>query len=507
MTGPRIDPCRWRQFRPERYGAMKKLELFLVAATTGWIAFASPSCSVESHSALQAGAAAVDITPRDWPLPLVGSFRYRPATGAHDALNSRALVLADGAETVAIAIVDSCYIPRETLDEAKRQAQAETGIPADRMLIAATHTHTAPPPAPGVGLRGPEPAASVQNEERYSRQLIDGIAASIANAFERLEPAEIGWASTELADEVFNRRWFMKEGTIPPDPFGGTTDQVRMNPPTASPDLVKPSGPVDTEAVALSIRSVAGEPLAVLANYSLHYVGNIPAGMVSADYFGEFARAIATRVKGGDGFVGALSNGTSGNINNINFSKPRVRKEPFEQIRNVASKLADVVAQAHGEIEHLREVSIAMEQTELTLTRRKPTDQILEQSRTLLQDVSPAELTRPHIYAQRAINLHNGPDNVTVILQAIRIGNLGIVALPFETFVETGLAIKQASPLQQTFVISLANGAEGYLPTPQHHELGGYETWLGTSRVETQASDRIEEQLLTSLHRLAGTGP
>ena len=78
------------------------------------------------------------------------------------------------------------------------------------MLIAATHTHTAPPPAPGVGLRGPEPAPSVQNEERYSRQLIDGIAASITKAFERLEPAEIGWASTELADEVFNRRWFMK---------------------------------------------------------------------------------------------------------------------------------------------------------------------------------------------------------------------------------------------------------------------------------------------------------
>ena len=106
------------------------------------------------------------------------------------------------------------------------------------MLIAATHTHTAPPPAPGVGLRGPEPAPSVQNEERYSRQLIDGIAASITKAFERLEPAEIGWASTELADEVFNRRWFMKEGTIPPDPFGGTIDQVRMNPPAASPDLV-----------------------------------------------------------------------------------------------------------------------------------------------------------------------------------------------------------------------------------------------------------------------------
>ena len=486
---------------------MKKLELVLVAVAAGWIALAAPSCAIESRSELQAGAAAVDITPRDLPLPLIGSFRYRPATGAHDALNSRALVLADGTETVAIAIVDSCYVPRETLDEAKRQAQAETGIPADRMLIAATHTHTAPPPAPGVGLRGPEPAPSMQNEERYSRQLIDGIAASIARAFERLEPAEIGWASTELADEVFNRRWFMKEGTIPPDPFGGTTDQVRMNPPAGSPDLVKPSGPVDPEVLALSIRTVAGEPLALLANYSLHYVGNIPAGLVSADYFGEFSRAIATRLHAGDRFVGILSNGTSGNINNIDFTKRRPRKRPFEQVRNVAGKLADVVAGSYGEIKHSTEAELAMEQAEVTLMRRKPTPPILEQSRAIIQGISPSELTRRHIYAQRAIDLHDGPDDVSVILQAVRIGDLGIAALPFETFVETGLAIKRASPLQQTFVISLANGAEGYLPTPEHHALGGYETWLGTSRVEIQASERIEAQLLSSLQRLANTVP
>lgn len=486
---------------------MPRLEPMLAAIATAWIAFGTASCTVESRPMLQAGAAAVDITPRAWPLPMIGSFRYRPATGAHDPLYSRAVVLTHGKDMVAIAIVDSCYVPRETLDAAKRLAQAMTGISTDRMLIAATHTHTAPPPAPGVGLRGPEPVQDTRTEERYSRQLIDGIAASIARAFERQEPAEIGWVSADLADEVFNRRWFMKDGTIPPDPFGGTTDRVRMNPPAGSPDLVKPSGPIDPEVLALSIRTVAGEPLAVLVNYSLHYVGNIPAGLVSADYFGEFARAISTRLSAGDEFVGILSNGTSGNINNIDFTKRRTRKEPFEQVRNVAGKLADAVAGAYGEIEHSPESKLAMEQTELTLMRRKPTRPILEQSRAILQDISPTELTRRHIYAQRAIDLHNGPADVSVVLQAVRIGDLGIVALPFETFVETGLAIKRASPLQETFVISLANGAEGYLPTPEHHALGGYETWLGTSRVETQASERIEEELLSSLHRLANAAP
>ena len=486
---------------------MPRLEQVLAAFAAAWIALGTASCTVEDRPILQAGVAAVDITPRDWPLPLIGSFRYRPATGAHDPLYSRAVVLAHGTDTVAIAIVDSCYVPRDILDAAKRQVQATTGIPSDRMLIAATHTHTAPPPAAGVGLRGPEPVQDTKNEERYSRQLIDGIAASIAKAFETQEPAEIGWAGTELADEVFNRRWFMKDGTIPPDPFGVTSDRVRMNPPAGSPDLVKPSGPVDPEVVALSIRTIAGEPLAVLANYSLHYVGNIPAGLVSADYFGEFSRAMATRLHAGDRFVGILSNGTSGNINNIDFTKRRSRKQPFEQVRNVAGKLADVVAGSYGEIKHSTEAELAMEQAEVTLMRRKPTPPILEQSRAIIQGISPSELTRRHIYAQRAIDLHDGPDHVSVILQAVRIGDLGIAALPFETFVETGLAIKRASPLQQTFVISLANGAEGYLPTPEHHALGGYETWLGTSRVEIQASERIEAQLLSSLQRLANTVP
>ena len=482
---------------------MPKLEQLLAAFVTTSIALGASSCTVENRPILQAGAAAVDITPRDWPLPLIGSFRYRPATGAHDPLYSRAVVMGRGEDMVAIAIVDSCYVPREILDEAKRQAQETTGIPTDRMLIAATHTHTAPPPAPGIGLRGPEPAQETQNEERYSRQLIDGITASIVEAFEKREPAEIGWASTDLADEVFNRRWFMKDGTIPPDPYGGTTDQVRMNPPAGSPDLVKPSGPVDPEVLALSIRTVAGEPLAVLANYSLHYVGNIPAGLVSADYFGEFSRAIATRLGAGERFVGILSNGTSGNINNIDFTQRRARKQPFEQVRNVAGKVADAVWGAYNGIKHVSEAKLAMEQNELTLARRKPTRRILDQSRVILKGISPSELTRRHIYAQRAIDLHNGPDSVSVVLQAIGIGDLGIVALPFETFVETGLAIKGASPFQETLVVSLANGAEGYLPTPEHHALGGYETWLGTSRVEIQASERIEEQLLSSLHRLA----
>ena len=253
----------------------------------------------------------------------------------------------------------------------------------------------------------------------------------------------------------------------------------------------------------VSIRAIDGRPIAVLANYSLHYVGGIPSGQVSADYFGEFTRIIEERV-GTDGrFVAILSNGTSGNINNIDFSRARAPREPFEQVRLVAAKLADTVTEALGEAEYQPGLEIDMAQSELELKRRKPSPEVLRRSKELLASPPATATVRQRVYARRAIDLEEGPDQVAVVLQAMRIGPIGIVALPFETFVETGLSIKRRSPLQPSFVIELANGAEGYLPTPEHHELGGYETWLGTSRVEEQASVLIEEELIDLVEHVA----
>lgn len=461
------------------------------------------SCSPQPDAPLLAGAAAVDITPRQWPLPMIGSFSYRPADSAHDPLKARAIALRRGGSTAALAAVDSCYIPRETIDRAKLRVEEATGLDHQRILVAATHTHSAPPSAPGAGLRGLESEADLAVETAYVDLLVEGIASAIIESVQALEPAEVGWASAMLPDEVFNRRWYMKEGAIPPDPFGGTTDRVKMNPPRASPDLVRPSGPVDPEVAVVSIRAIDGRPIAVLANYSLHYVGGIPSGQVSADYFGEFTRIIEERV-GTDGrFVAILSNGTSGNINNIDFSRARAPREPFEQVRLVAAKLADTVTEALGEAEYQPGLEIDMAQSELELKRRKPSPEVLRRSKELLASPPATATVRQRVYARRAIDLEEGPDQVAVVLQAMRIGPIGIVALPFETFVETGLSIKRRSPLQPSFVIELANGAEGYLPTPEHHELGGYETWLGTSRVEEQASVLIEEELIDLLEHVA----
>ena len=240
----------------------------------------------------------------------------------------------------------------------------------------------------------------------------------------------------------------------------------------------------------------------MLANYSLHYVGYVPTGHISADYFAVFADRIQELLKADrqdTPFVGIMTNGTSGNINNNNYLAPSITKEPYEQIKFVAEDVARSVFRALNSIEYHDWVPLGAAEEELTLKVRKPTAEMLERARGVIarpDTVKPVHV-REVTYAHRIINHdETWPDKIDVVLQAFRIGDLGVAAIPFEVFSETGLEIKAKSPFQKSFTISLANGTYGYLPRPEDHELGGYETWLPTSKVEVEASRKIVSELL-----------
>lgn len=448
--------------------------------------------AIQSQAATRAGAAAMDITPQEWPVRLIGNFGITMSQSAHDPLHVRAIVIEEANVRLAIALIDSCYVKREVMDRAKQLASKQTGIPVNRMLISATHTHSAPP--------------SLTNkpdsiESRYVDRIVNQAAAAIATANQRLQPAVIGYSVRMVPEELNNRRWFMREGSIPPSPYGDTTDKARMNPPAGSKDLVFPAGTVDPGFSVVSIRSTAGKPIAILANYSLHYVGGIGGNQVSADYFGEFSRLVAEKLAPGDpNFVAMITNGTSGDVNNTSFVQPRPRAEPFQRIREVATKMADHAVEMSAAINHQNVAPVRVAQRELRLKFRKPTPEQLAFSKAALQEPDIKKLpSRAKDYAERAIALNNGPEFADLILQAVRIGPIGIAAIPCEVFTEIGLTIKELSPFRQTFTIELANGHYGYLPTPRHYALGGYETWLGTNNLEPDSAPRITKTILSLL--------
>jgi neutral ceramidase len=141
----------------------------------------------------------------------------------------------------------------------------------------------------------------------------------------------------------------------------------------------------------------------------------------------------------------------------------------------------------------------------LPLQVRKPDAELLKLAKQILsrpENSKPLHHSLERTYAERIVqHAAEWPDEIEVILQTLRIGDLGIAAIPFETFAETGLEIKSRSPMKKTFTISFANGSYGYLPTPEQHELGGYETWLSTNKVERNASRKIVETLLGLFER------
>ena len=137
----------------------------------------------------RAGAHAMDITPTWFPIVVNGMFQPRYADEAHDPLHARCLVLDDGGQQVALVEVDSCVIGRELMDEAKRLAHEATGIPTDRMFLAATHTHSAPSVAG---------ALNTDPDEKYVQFLPGRIAEGVRRAQENLAPAKVGWGVGEL---------------------------------------------------------------------------------------------------------------------------------------------------------------------------------------------------------------------------------------------------------------------------------------------------------------------
>jgi hypothetical protein len=458
-----------------------------------------PRANFPRDRVFRAGAATSNITP---PLgqPIVGGWSSPPATHIHDELHARCLVLDDGQTRLGFAICDNVGIPREVFDAARKLVHEETGLPEGHLLMAATHTHSATT-ARSANAMKPDPELS--DYQRFmARRIADGIRRAVNN----LEPARIGWGAVDVPTQVFNRRWHLKPGIPNPNPYGGE-DKVRMNPGAGSPDLLEPAGPTDPQVSFVSVQSKDGRPIALLGNYSLHYVGGVPANHVSADYFAVFADRIG-QLLGAERldppFVGILSNGTSGDVNNINFRQKAVRQAPYQKMRAVADEVAEAVYRAHQKLEFRDWVPLAAARRELVLGVRKPTEEQLAYVRQILAKPEGAQPYHVHeqVYAQRALQLREAPDEVSVPLQAFRIGDLGIAAIPFEVFTESGLAIKRGSPLKPTFTIELANGSYGYLPTPRHHALGGYETWLGTNKVEIEASEKIVKTILELLDGL-----
>ena len=444
---------------------------------------------------LMAGAATSNITP-ELGSEVVGGFLPFPCTNIHDELHARCLVLDDGKTKLALVVCDLLGMHRSLCVAARELIEKKTGIPAANVLISGTHTHSA---ANAIG--GPVRFYTSDMElTDYQKFVVRRITDGVRRSLTLLRPAEIAFGTVDIPEHVHIRRWFLKEGAMPPNPFG-KIDKVKMNPGAGNAALVEPAGEPDPTVSFIALREPGGRLISVYSAYSLHYVGGVNGADISADYDGMYCEALKRLQAGGNDdppFVAIMANGTSGDANNINFRNPQPRKQPYEQMRYVAEDVAAKVNGALAKVTWQNSAPVAARYRELGVAWRKIDPELIawakETEAKTPRIQGKADL--PLAYAGRVQRLAQASPETKAAVQILRIGDICIGTTPTETFAETGVEFHKRNPFAKSFMVELANGYYGYMPTPRHFELGGYETWPGTNNLEPQASVKMMDALL-----------
>jgi hypothetical protein len=208
---------------------------------------------------LSVGVAESDITPPKG-FPVAGYYHERLATGTLDPLKARAIVFRAAKTQAAVVSCDLTGIAVDLTGEVRRRASARTGIPAEHIIVTATHSHTAPDYMKDLYDYLGNRDGTTKAESPYAARLVGGIVDAIADAHSRAGPAVLEAGSARQETPVsFNRRFLMRDGSV----------RTWMS--LDNPDVLRPAGPIDPEIGLLLIRSHAsGKPQGLLSNFALH---------------------------------------------------------------------------------------------------------------------------------------------------------------------------------------------------------------------------------------------
>jgi len=417
-------------------------------------------------SELTAGLAVIDITP---PIGyrLSGYFNERISTGIKNPLKAKALILRQGAQQAALVFCDIIGLSLDVSSQTRRQASQITGIPEENILLAATHSHTGPLYCgalrehfhnQALAEHGSDPCEQVD----YPAELVQKLVKVITAAHEKLTPIRLTAGSAQQQGLSFNRRFHMKDGTI------------LFNPGLQNPDIVKTVGTTDPGIGIVFLTDVAKDkPIAGLINFALH-LDTVGSTEYAADYPFYLERSL--REVHGDDFVLLFGNGTCGDLNHLDVTKPA---EECLKTEYIGTTLAETVKAKYKSLSSITQPALAIRREIVHVPIQKYTPEQLTWARRTIKQVGSEEVPfLEQVEAYKILELElRGGDTIPIEVQVFRLGPMvAVVALPGEVFVDLGLAIKRASPFPVTLVIELCHDDLGYLPTQKAFAEGSYET-------------------------------
>lgn len=421
---------------------------------------------------LSVGAAAVDI-PADDAMDMAGGIHAWKAVGAEAPLRASSIVLSLGGEKLAICSCDVLFVQRDFVLPALERVRAATGIPPERVLVHATHTHSAPSATRVHGY-----ARDERFVEGLARAIADSCIAAAADA-ERHPDCRLRYRLGEESSVGQNSRILLGDGTIF---WIGKRD-----------DAVRPTGPFDPELPVLAFETAAGAPVATLFNHSTHCIGAREGGKRSPAFYGLAAQELERETGG----VHVFLQGASGSTHNLTVPPAEMVlriKDAVERARSAAAPRAVTRLAALEEPFEFR-VRVFDESAE--------EEAVTSYCRKRVEGEEAAESIAAVFRTQRAeIAPHRGEKRVTSI-QTMIVGDVAIVGVPAEFFTVLGQEIKRQSPFRDTFVAELSDDWIGYVPDRRGHELGGYQTWTGHhSYCEPGTGERMVAAAVSQLQRL-----
>jgi len=451
---------------------------------------ASQGCD-SPHGRLRAGAAQVDITP---PLgvSIAGYRQPRRARGVHDPLYAKALVLDDGRTRAALVGLDLCCIPRQDVAALRRLIQRQAHLDRKNVMIWATHTHTGPVTDPHIPPGEPD--------AEYRSALLPRIADCVDLAISNLRDARWAAGTGRVEGISFNRR-AARRGRAKTDAGEELLKMLHDGQPPAVPpigmdDWQSQASVVDKEVGVLFVEDETGVPIAALVNFALH-CDTVGGDLISADYPCFIARTLSDAK--GNGIVTLFAPGTCGDINHVNGPQGEVGSRSQDTVPLKGSESASRIGRAIGAealevIRGLRfraRVEIRSVSRTLTLQRRKVSPEEVAAARECLARRERAgPKLRHHFFAEEIIQLSRSRRDDPAEIHVLALGSTALIALPGEVFVELGMEIKRRSPFPETFIVTLANGYIGYVPTRAAFAEGGYEVMTAwPSRLTPDAGD------------------
>lgn len=429
---------------------------------------------------MKAGFARIDITPAA-PVWMDGMIRAHPSAGVHDLIFAKALVLSAGprpADGFAICSLDVCGLATADCTAIRQAVEKQTGIPCDRIILAATHSHSGPAT---IGFFG-------NREDAYLRALKEKIVAAIQKAASALAPAAAGIGSGREETISHYRRLLADDG------------HVVMNwEPWPVERIVKPLGVIDPEVGVLKIVSTdaPAKPLGILFNHAGH--PNVMSGdnyLITPDYPGRAETLVEKELGGTAVFV----NGAQGTMD-INGLKDR----DWAGVERVGRALADAVIETAGKINAIPGVRLRSACGRYSIPARKVTeaekawaDSILKQTGGALKPVADGvgDDYKAKLFLRLWDNRHQ---KISMEQICLAIDDCAFLGFPGELFTEIGMRIKAESPFRHTYILGLANGCVGYVPTRKAIREGGYES--DTRELDDSAEEIVVQQSLALLRK------